>query len=125
MITVDLDEKVADFYYGDSIGQGRLTEILIQQRYLEAMDWHGNHPKYHLEVKSSRWDRQYSFKLGEYVERKHGKARRIQENIIPEEIYGIIWVFKLSQSGMGFMIFLDPEQYIHERKLVAGRFTVS
>lgn len=116
--------ETADIVYQDV--QSTLTQLLIQQGYLQRSLWTGRNPTYYIEVKATLADIGIPFILSQR-QLDIMEEKEIPANGYSNEIYLIARVFGMGSQRMGMHLYLDPAKLRREKKLnfVADRYIVT
>lgn len=112
-----------DMFYSDA--SGTLTSLLVEKGYLDAREWTGQTPEYHIEVKTtmmgsvetpfyvSKW--QYS-RVSQLLHAHNGPSSDLKYQMrdmsnwpYKKKLYVLFRVYGLESGRIGFKLFVDPE----------------
>ncbi|KAF2808268.1 uncharacterized protein BDZ99DRAFT_50741 [Mytilinidion resinicola] len=108
-----LGSETADIVYEDQ--NSFLTELLIERGYLENAIWGGHSPRYYIEVKTTIGSLETPFYCSQL---QYDRMERMQLNGAANEVYLIVRVFSLGDSGMGLKVYMDPATLRRDRGLI-------
>ncbi|CAF3608899.1 unnamed protein product [Fusarium graminearum] len=105
--------ETADLVYFDD--EGHLTNTLIGCGYLDHDEWHGERPKYYIEVKTTTGPYSTAF----YMSGKQYKLmQRVHQSDDHSEIYMVFRVFWLDSDDISLCLYIDPEQLRQDKSLL-------
>lgn len=98
--------ETTDLVYPDK--QSALTDMLIENEYLEEDVWRNAKPTYYIEVKTTtkNWDEPFYMSDSQY---DRMQSYRLKEDQTSDNVYLLVRVFGIASEKVGLRIYLDPE----------------